>query len=139
MRQYRLNDIKLNIIQGEQGDSLYKLNSQISQITTTRQNDQKKIIELTAEVSNLTNQLNEYKQYENITADIRKELNILFPQISTITISKATQADTRNNETKHFVAAIISTDNRKPLTQQEKTKLGQWLQERVKADSLVIY
>ena len=129
----------LNIIQGEQGDSLYKLNSQISQITTTRQNDQKKIIELTAEVSNLTNQLNEYKQYENITADIRKELNILFPQISAITISKATQADTRNNETKHFVAAIISTDNRKPLTQQEKTKLGQWLQERVKADSLVIY
>ena len=112
---------------------------QISQITTTRQNDQKKIIELTAEVSNLTNQLNEYKQYENITADIRKELNILFPQISAITISKATQADTRNNETKHFVAAIISTDNRKPLTQQEKTKLGQWLQERVKADSLVIY
>ena len=70
---------------------------------------------------------------------IRKELNILFPQISAITISKATQADTRNNETKHFVAAIISTDNRKPLTQQEKTKLGQWLQERVKADSLVIY
>ena len=139
MRQYRLNDIKLNIIQGEQGDSLYKLNSQISQITTTRQNDQKKIIELTAEVSNLTNQLNEYKQYENITADIRKELNILFPQISAITISKVTQADTRNNETKHFVAAIISTDNRKPLTQQEKTKLGQWLQERVKADSLVIY
>ena len=56
-----------------------------------------------------------------------------------LTTAQMTQADTRNNETKHFVAAIISTDNRKPLTQQEKTRLGQWLQERVKADSLVIY
>lgn len=139
MRQYGLDDIKLNIIQGEQGDSLLKLNSQISQITTTRQNDQKKIIELSAEVTNLTSQLDEYKQYENITADIRKELNILFPQVNTITISKVAQANSENNEVKHFVAAIISTENKKPLSQQEKTRLGQWLQERVKADSLVIY
>ena len=139
MRQYGLDDIKLNIIQGEQGDSLLKLNSQISQITTTRQNDQKKIIELSAEVTNLTSQLDEYKQYENITADIRKELNILFPQVNAITISKVAQANSENNEVKHFVAAIISTENKKPLSQQEKTRLGQWLQERVKADSLVIY
>lgn len=139
MRQYGLDDIKLNIIQGEQGDSLLKLNSQISQITTTRQNDQKKIIELSAEVTNLKSQLDEYKQYENITADIRKELNILFPQVNTITISKVAQANSENNEVKHFVAAIISTENKKPLSQQEKTRLGQWLQERVKADSLVIY
>ena len=139
MRQYGLDDIKLNIIQGEQGDSLLKLNSQISQITTTRQNDQKKIIELSAEVTNLKSQLDEYKQYENITADIRKELNILFPQVNSITISKVAQANSENNEVKHFVAAIISTENKKPLSQQEKTRLGQWLQERVKADSLVIY
>ena len=139
MRQYGLDDIKLNIIQGEQGDSLLKLNSQISQITTTRQNDQKKIIELSAEVTNLKSQLDEYKQYENITADIRKELNILFPQVNAITISKVAQANSENNEVKHFVAAIISTENKKPLSQQEKTRLGQWLQERVKADSLVIY
>ncbi|MDY5035612.1 MAG: DUF389 domain-containing protein, partial [Prevotella sp.] len=92
MAQYGLEKYTLNIIQGEQGDSLLKLNDKLSQITSTRRNDQDKLMEMSAKISELNKELDEYKRYESITPEIKGEMAILFPQVKTISLAKTTEA-----------------------------------------------
>ena len=139
LKKYGMADYKLNVIQGEQSDSLLYLNRQISQIKTSRENEQNKILELTARTNALNTALADYTRYDNLSSELRGELAAIFPQVSTISLSKVTQAKRDTAETKQFVAAIITTDTKKRLTNQEKLRLTEWLKARTKADSLVVY
>ncbi len=139
MAQYGLEKYTLNIIQGEQGDSLLKLNDKLSQITSTRRNDQDKLMEMSAKISELNKELDEYKRYESITPEIKGEMAILFPQVKTISLAKTTEAGRDSAAVRHFVAAIITTTDKNGMAPKDKERLQQWLKERVKADSLVVY
>lgn len=139
MKRYGMADYKLNVIQGEQSDSLLYLNRQISQIKTSRENEQNKILELTTRANALSSALSDYTRYDNLTAELRSELTAIFPQVSTISLSKVTQSQRDTTATKQFVAAIVTTDSKKRLTLQDKQRLTQWLKARTKADSLAVY
>lgn len=139
LKKYGMADYKLNVIQGEQSDSLLYLNRQISQIKTSRENEQNKILELTARTNALNTALADYTRYDNLSSELRGELAAIFPQVSAISLSKVTQAKRDTAATKQFVAAIITTDTKKRLTNQEKLRLTEWLKARTKADSLVVY
>ena len=139
LKKYGMADYKLNVIQGEQSDSLLYLNRQISQIKTSRENEQNKILELTARTNALNTALADYTRYDNLSSELRGELAAIFPQVSTISLSKVTQAKRDTAATKQFVAAIVTTDTKKRLTNQEKLRLTEWLKARTKADSLVVY
>ena len=139
LKKYGMEDYKLNVIQGEQSDSLLYLNRQISQIKTSRENEQNKILELTARANALNSTLADYTKYDNLTSELRGELAAIFPQVSTISLSKVTQAKRDTAATKQFVAAIVTTDTKKRLSPQEKLRLTEWLKARTKADSLVVY
>ena len=139
MAQYGLEKYTRNIIQGEQGDSLLKLNDKLSQITSTRRNDQDKLMEMSAKISELNKELDEYKRYESITPEIKGEMAILFPQVKTISLAKTTEVGRDSAAVRHFVAAIITTNDKNGMALKDKERLQQWLKERVKADSLVVY
>ena len=139
LKKYGMEDYKLNVIQGEQSDSLLYLNRQISQIKTSRENEQNKILELTARTNALNSTLADYTKYDNLTSELRGELAAIFPQVSTISLSKVTQAKRDTAATKQFVAAIVTTGTKKRLSPQEKLRLTEWLKARTKADSLVVY
>ena len=139
LKKYGMADYKLNVIQGEQSDSLLYLNRQISQIKTSRENEQNKILELTARTNALNTALADYTRYDNLSSELREELAAIFPQISTISLSKVTQAKRDTAATTQFVAAIVTTGTKKRLTNQEKLRLTEWLKARTKADSLVVY
>ena len=139
LKKYGMADYKLNVIQGEQSDSLLYLNRQISQIKTSRENEQSKILELTARTNALNTALADYTRYDNLSSELRGELAAIFPQVSAISLSKVTQAKRDTAATKQFVAAIVTTGTKKRLTNQEKLRLTEWLKARTKADSLVVY
>ena len=139
LKKYGMADYKLNVIQGEQSDSLLYLNRQISQIKTSRENEQNKILELTARTNALNTALADYTRYDNLSSELRGELAAIFPQVSAISLSKVTQAKRDTAATKQFVAAIVTTGTKKRLTNQEKLRLTEWLKARTKADSLVVY
>ena len=139
LKKYGMADYKLNVIQGEQSDSLLYLNRQISQIKTSRENEQNKILELTARTNALNTALADYTRYDNLSSELRGELAAIFPQVSTISLSKVTQAKRDTAATKQFIAAIVTTGTKKRLTPQEKLRLTEWLKARTKADSLVVY
>lgn len=137
MESYGLKEYELRIIQGEQSDSLMLLNSELTAMTTDREVDRQHLMKLSAEVSSLNSQLDEYTRYESLSKEIRGEMSVLFPQVSRLSLSRVADAgDTA--AVKHYVVAIIETAHHKKLSEADNHKLREWLQTRVKGDSLVL-
>ena len=136
---YSLADIKLNIIQGEKSDSAIRLGKKLSQITTSREEEKQKMVEMSAKLSETSNRLEQYTRLEQLTPDVMAEMRNLFPQVNALSLSKVAQSRRDTTATMHFVAAIISLDPKARLTPADRQRIHDWLQTRVKADSLVVY
>lgn len=136
---YSLADIKLNIIQGEKSDSAMRLGKKLSQITTSREEEKQKMVEMSAKLSETSNSLEQYTRLEQLTPDVMAEMHNLFPQVNALSLSKVAQSRRDTTATMHFVAAIISLDPKARLTPADRQRIHDWLQTRVKADSLVVY
>ena len=139
MEQYGLAQYSLNIIQGEQSDSVLRLNYRLSQINNSREDEKKKIMEMSAQITDLNSRLSDYTRLETMSSDVSREMKALFPQVKTISLSRVVEANRDTSATRRFVAAIISLDGRKRMTPEDTKKLHDWLQTRVKADSLAVY
>ena len=136
---YSLADIKLNIIQGEKSDSAMRLGKKLSQITTSREEEKQKMVEMSAKLSETSNRLEQYTRLEQLTPDVMAEMRNLFPQVNALSLSKVAQSRRDTTATMHFVAAIISLDPKARLTPADRQRTHDWLQTTVKADSLVVY
>ena len=138
MKEYGLNNYTLRIIQGTQSDSVLSLSHQVSSLTTSREAEQKQLLQLSTENTYLSQQLYEYKRYEALAAEIRPELASLFPQISKLALQRVTEVNRDSTDQHSYVTAIIKSDGNKALTKEDTTKLHDWLEARVKTDSLIV-
>ena len=138
MEQYGLGKYSLNIIQGEGSDSIFMLNNQLKQISSNHDVERKKLVEMSAEIGELNKLLDSYTRYEDLTQEVSGELKALYPQVRTISISRVAQSNRDTTAVKRFVAAIISLDDKARISPADKVKLHDWLQARIKADSLVV-
>ena len=138
MEFYGLADYQLRIIQGTQSDSLMLLNNELSVMTTSREAERHHVAELSSQVSKLNNQLSEYTHYELLSEEIRPEVFTLFPEVKSLSISRVAEVFSDTTTVSHHVVAIIDTSHDMPLPKAESNKLREWLQARVKADSLII-
>ncbi len=136
---YRLSNYQLNIIQGGMADSAMMLQNKMVQINTRKDEDRKKILEMSANITDISSRLESYTKFEEMTPEIQKELKSLYPQISAISLSRVVQSKRDTTATWHFVAAIISLDKKARLSIEERNRLRNWLQARTNADSLVVY
>ena len=127
---------RLHIIQGTQSDSLLMLNSQMTMLNNNRETERQKLIQLSKENTQLNMQLDEYTRLEQTATDLRPEMATLFPQISHFSLSRVSEVNRDSANIHTYVAAIIQSD--KPLTVADSKKLHDWLQARIKADTLVM-
>jgi len=102
------------------------------------ENEQHRLVELSAQNNSLIDQLAEYTRYEALSVDIRPELATLFPQVSRFSLSRVTEVNRDSTDTRVFVAAIIQCAGKSTLSETEKEKLHDWLKARINADSLVV-
>ena len=138
MEQYGLGKYSLNIIQGEGSDSIFMLNNQLKQISSNHDVERKKLVEMSAEIGELNKLLDSYTRYEDLTQEVSGELKALYPQVRTISISRVAQSERDTTAVKRFIAAIVSLDAQARMSPADKAKLHDWLQARIKADSLVV-
>lgn len=135
---YDMAGYQLRVIQGAQSDSLMLLNSELTAMTTNRESDRQQLMSLSAQVNSLSSQLEEYTRYEAVSEDIRNELPALFPQVSSLSLSRASEVRSDTVAINHYVVAIIGTTDDNPLPKDDAQRLREWLQVKVKADSLVL-
>lgn len=138
MEFYGLKGFQLKVIQGAYSDSVMQLNNELTAMTTSRESDQQHLIQLSAQVSSLNNQLSEYTRYESLSKDVRKEMTVLFPEVSSLSLSRVAEVNGDTTAVSHHIVAIIKTVHNKPLSKTEAHKLREWLQTRVRTDSLVL-
>lgn len=138
LASYGLKDYRLHLIQGTRSDSLLQLSHQLTQAASSRENREKQVLELNARVSELTSQLADYTRLERLSSEIRGELAAVFPQVRTVALSKAVQAQRDTTATTSFVSAMVGLSKGKRLSSEERLKLKEWLRARCKADSLVL-
>jgi uncharacterized hydrophobic protein (TIGR00271 family) len=138
LQHYGLGEYKLSIIQGAQTDSLLQLNNQLTQMSTTREADRQQLMELSSQTALLSEQLEGYVRYEELSAAMRPELKVLFPQVKALSLSPVSEVHRDTTARRHFVLALVSTDGGRRLPAADATKLRQWLQSRVGNDSLVV-
>ena len=135
---YGLGDYRLSVIQGAQTDSLMELNSRLTQAATTREGDRQKLLELSAENAELVRQLGSYTRLEELAVELRPELATLFPQVERFSLSLATESNRDTTAISCFVAAVATPTEGTTLVPADREKLYQWLQTRLKVDSLAL-
>ena len=138
MNIYGMNGYKLRVIQGTQSDSMLLLNKELSTLTSSRESERRKLLELSSENALLSTQLQEYRRYETLAAEIRPEMATLFPQVEKFTLSRTFEYTRDSTGQNSYVAAVIKSTDGKPLSNEDSKKLHDWLATRVKADSLVV-
>lgn len=137
MALYGMDGYQLRVIQGTQSDSLLLLERELSSLATNREGERQKILELSAENAHLNQQLAEYTHLESLSANIRPEMATLFPQVSKFSLSRVIEFNRDSTDTRTYVTAIIQTTDQKPLSHGDTQKLRDWLQTRIKQDSLI--
>ena len=134
LAEYQLSGYKLNVIQGEQSDSLLMINKQLSNVAVSNSASNQKIIEQSNQIHELEDQLNKYKQYESVAHDMTGELKVLFPSVVKISISNIKEVRTDSAKQIRYVMAVVNS--RSKFNEVNRQRFQLWLKERTKADSL---
>ena len=138
MAGYGLEGYRLRIIQGTQSDSLLTLNEQLSHLNTSYEQERRQQAGLSAQNALLSEQLSRYTRIDQLAADLRPEMATLFPQVSHFSLSHVKEFSRDSAATCSYVAAIIRCSEGGKLSKVDAQKLNDWLQKRIKADSLVV-
>lgn len=137
MGNYSLDKYRLTIIQGAQSDSILLLNNKLSQISASREEEHRRMQELSQQVGQYESRLAEYARLETINSEIASELPILFPTIESISLSRPSgEADSKQRD---IVSAYVEPKKGKFVHPDDARRLRQWLKARTEADSIALF
>ncbi len=132
--EYQLGGYQLNIIQGEQSDSLLRTNKEISNPVMSGEAQNQKTIEQSQQIRQLESSLANYTRYESLAKDLQPELKTLFPQVAQLSLSNVSEVATDSARQKRYILAVVNSRSR--IDPSNRTTLQRWLKSRCKADSL---
>ena len=137
MGNYSLDKYRLTIIQGAQSDSILLLNNKLSQISASREEEHRRMQELSQQVGQYESRLAEYARLETINSEIASELPILFPAIESISLSRpSVETDSKQRD---IVSAYVEPKKGKFVHPDDARRLRQWLKARTEADSIALF
>ena len=132
--EYQLGGYQLNIIQGEQSDSLLRTNKEISNPVMSGEAQNQKSIEQSQQIRQLESSLANYTRYESLAKDLQPELKTLFPQVAQLSLSNVNEVATDSARQKRYILAVVNSRSR--IDASNRATLQRWLKSRCKADSL---
>ena len=74
--------------------------------------------------------------WAKMAEEIRPELQMLFPQVAAISLTRTAQTARDTTAVQLFTTAIVTTDDGSSLTADSQQRLAQWLKARTQADSI---
>ena len=133
MEEYKLEQFKLNVIQGMQTDSLMlsqmlNVNGGASQAKNTT------LLEQADQIEALKAKNQKYERLPRLANDMRTEIQAVCPQATSISLANVAEARVDTTATTQYVLAVV--DCKGKLSPTDKKRLHQWLRARLKVDSL---
>ena len=133
MDEYKLEQFKLNVIQGTQTDSLM-LSQMLNVNGNGGQAKNTTLLEQADQIQALKAKNESYERLPRLANDMRKEIQAVCPQATSISLANVAEARVDTTGTTHYVLAVV--DRKGKLSVADKNRLHQWLRARLKADSL---
>ena len=133
MDEYKLEQFKLNVIQGTQTDSLM-LSQMLNVNGNGGQAKNTTLLEQADQIQVLKAKNESYERLPRLANDMRKEILAVCPQATSISLANVAEARVDTTGTTHYVLAVV--DCKGKLSPADKNRLHQWLRARLKADSL---
>ena len=133
MDEYKLEQFKLNVIQGTQTDSLM-LSQMLNVNGNGGQAKNTTLLEQADQIQALKAKNESYERLPRLANDMRKEILAVCPQATSISLTNVAEARVDTTTTTHYVMAVV--DCKRKLSVADKNRLHQWLRARLKADSL---
>jgi len=132
---YNLEDYHLNVIQGTQSDSLLSL---VGELESKRTDYKQTALQQSQQIHELETALDGYQRFEALSLQLRPEIQVLFPQIRSLSLSRTIVWRSDTTLTIPVVVALTEMMPKEQLTSEQTEKLAEWLRTRTEADSLEI-
>ena len=134
MAAYNLDSYKLKVIQGTNSNSLLSLQHKKKGQLLGGEKNSAEWQELAYNNDVLQKELTSYTHYPVLANEIKDELKVICPTAKSIILSKASESFTDTTLIKNKIIAVVKTS--KPLANNNKKQLNDWLKVKVKSDSL---
>ncbi len=134
MTDYQLEGYKLKVIQGTTSDSLSILKHKKKDQLFVGDKNTSEWQELIYNNDVLKKELTSYTHYPVLANDMKDELKVICPTAKSIILSKASESFTDTTLIDNHIVAVVKTS--KPLANNNKKQLYDWLKVKVKSDSL---
>ena len=137
--RYKLAGYTLEVVQGEQGDSVVRLSNKLHDITYNHDKSMELLKTQSAQIADLTNQLEERKRFVILSGQLREEVKVLFPSVETLMLSVADEVriDTVTAP-REQVVAIVGLHKDATMNAARQQNLRDWLKARTKEDSVLL-
>ena len=130
--QYKMEGYRLDVVQGERGDSVMQLAENMANFNSSKDLEMIKI--QAAKIEELTAQLAK-QNIGPVAEEIRPEMQVLFPIVKTLSLARAEQVRMDSVVAPALkVVAVVRTDTVMP--EGEILKLQNWLQARMKGEQV---
>jgi TIGR00341 family protein len=130
MRYYGLNNVKLNIIQGDAGtlpDTEAMLGHSVSQIYEIAQNS---IVQKQQVIDSLRQIIYSHRENDSISARLAPELKVVFPQLKEIAVTKAVFGQISSGDLDTTNIALVSYS--RPMPAATRAELQRYLEARLR-------
>ena len=134
MKQYKLEETKLVVLQGMNNDAMDISSIRAMVMEDFYKNSEQRLQEQQKKISSLEKNLEKYKSYDEMSRTIIPELKVLYPSVTTVSISHTLET-TVDSLKKDTIALAVLKFTRHP-SESEKRKITEWLQARVGAKKL---
>lgn len=134
MKQYKLEETKLVVLQGMNNDAMDISSIRAMVMEDFYKNSEQRLQEQQVKISTLEKSLKKYKSYDEMSRAIIPELKVLYPSVTTVSISHTLETTVDSMKTDTIALAVLKFA-RHP-SEKEKAKITEWLQARVGAKKL---
>ena len=134
MKQYKLEETKLVVLQGMNNDAMDISSIRAMVLEDFYKNSEQRLQEQQKKISSLEKNLEKYKSYDDMSRTIIPELKVLYPSVTTVSISHTLETTVDSLKTDTIALAVLKF-TRHP-SESEKRKITEWLQARVGAKKL---
>lgn len=134
MKQYKLEETKLVVLQGMNNDAMDISSIRAMVMEDFYKNSEQRLQEQQKKISSLEKNLEKYKSYDEMSRTIIPELKVLYPSVTTVSISHTLETTVDLLKTDTIALAVLKF-TRHP-SESEKRKITEWLQARVGAKKL---
>lgn len=133
MQAYKLEDYKLNVIQGSLSDSTL-VTHMLQNVASKTESSNQNLVEQVAEVQRLEDRVKDYTVYETLSGELRDEIKTLWPAVYSLSLSSVVESSMDSVATKKYVVAVAGC--RQPLLGANRQRFQQWLKARAQTDSV---